>query len=95
MVSAGFDFDNSMVSSSSRSVLAPLGDQYRFGAGAQHALSESLIAGFQYEFQWQGDLGLYQTSPGADAPETVAGHFNVNINFFSMNLVWKLGTVGH
>jgi long-chain fatty acid transport protein len=87
---AGYAFDNSMVSNPSRSVAAPVGNQSRFGAGAQYALSESLIAGLAYEFMWQGDLGLHQTSSGP-ARGTVAGHFpSVNINFFSINLIWKL-----
>ena len=95
LLSAGFDFDNSFVSSASRTVLTPLGDQYRFGGGVQYAFSDALIGGFQYEFQWQGSPGLYQTSPGP-VRGTVAGQFNgVNINFFSMNLIWKLGSAGH
>jgi long-chain fatty acid transport protein len=95
LLSAGFDFDNSFVSSASRTVLTPLGNQYRFGTGAQYAFSEALIGGFQYEFQWQGNPGLYQTSPGP-VRGTVAGHYSsVNLNFFSMNLIWKLGSAGH
>lgn len=95
LLSAGFAFDNSFVSSASRTVLTPLGNQYRFGTGAQYAFSDALIGGFQYEFQWQGNPGLYQTSRGP-VRGTVAGHFSsVNINFFSMNLIWKLGSAGH
>jgi len=92
-LSAGFAFDNSMVSGPSRSVSAPVGNQYRFGTGVQYALSEALTAGLAYEFQWQGDLSLEQgTGP---VRGTVAGRFsNVNINFFSINLVWKLGKTG-
>src|SRR5260221_2032732 len=93
-LSAGFAFDNSMVNDTSRSVSAPLGDQYRFGAGVQYAVSEALTAGFAYEFQWQGDLSMQQgTGP---VRGTVAGEFsNVNINFFSINLIWKLGASKH
>jgi long-chain fatty acid transport protein len=90
ILSAGFAFDNSMVSDPSRSVSAPIGNQSRFGAGAQYALNESLVLGFAYELMWQGDLGLYQTSRGP-VRGTVAGHFpSVNINFFSINLTWKI-----
>ena len=91
MLSTGFAFDNSMVSATSRSVSAPIGNQSRFGAGAQYALNESLLLGFAYEFMWQGNLGLFQTSPGP-VRGTVAGHFpGVNINFFTINLTWKIG----
>jgi long-subunit fatty acid transport protein len=41
MLSTGFDFDNSMVSSPSRSVSAPLGNQWRYGVGAQYALNKA------------------------------------------------------
>ena len=91
---AGFAFDNSMVSGPSRSVSAPVGDQYRFGAGTQYAFSEALTAGAAYELMWQGDLGLQQ---GTDPVRgTVAGRFrNANISFFSFNVVWKFGTSAH
>ncbi|HEY6418111.1 MAG TPA: outer membrane protein transport protein [Candidatus Binataceae bacterium] len=93
-LSSGFAFDNSMVSGPSRTVSAPVGNQYRFGLGAQYALSEALIAGFGYEFQWQGDLGMFQSHNRVQG--TVAGRFSdVNINFFNINLVWKLGSTGH
>jgi long-chain fatty acid transport protein len=89
-LSAGFAFDNSMVSDPSRSVSAPTGNQWRFGAGAQYALSESLVLGFAYEFMWLGNLGLYQTTLGGPARGTVAGQYpSVNLNFFSINLIWK------
>jgi long-chain fatty acid transport protein len=89
MLSAGFAFDNSMVSATSRSISAPVGNEWRFGAGAQYALSESLELGLAYELMWSGNLGLYQTSPGP-VRGTVAGQFpSVNINFFSINLIWK------
>jgi long-chain fatty acid transport protein len=91
MLSTGFSFDNSMVSGPSRTVSAPLGNEYRFGFGAQYALSEALTAGAGYEFQWQGDLGLYQSNNRVQG--TVAGRFsNVNINFFNLNLIWKFGS---
>jgi long-chain fatty acid transport protein len=89
-LSTGFAFDNSMVSATSRTVSAAVGNQWRFGAGAQYALSESLILGFAYELMWQGNLGLYQTTLGGPVRGTVAGQYpSVNLNFFSINLIWK------
>ncbi|MBV8773453.1 MAG: outer membrane protein transport protein [Deltaproteobacteria bacterium] len=89
ILSAGFAFDNSMVSATSRSVSAPIGNQWRFGAGTQYALTESLVLGFAYEFEWQGNLGLYQSSQ-TRVRGTVAGQFpSVNLNFFSINLTWR------
>jgi hypothetical protein len=37
---------------------------------------------------------MYQSSNRVQG--TVVGRFpNININFFSINLIWKLGSVGH
>jgi long-chain fatty acid transport protein len=89
-LSAGFAFDNSMVSSASRSVSSPVGDQYRYGMGAQYAMSDSLTLGFAYEFLWEGDMGLSQGR--GPVLGTVAGQFSgAYINFFCINLVWKIG----
>ena len=89
MLSAGFAFDNSMVSAPSRSVSAPVGNAWRIGAGAQYALTESLVLGFAYELMWQGNLGLYQAIKGDPSRGLVAGQFpSVNLNFFSINLTW-------
>jgi long-subunit fatty acid transport protein len=80
-----------MVSSPSRSVSSPVGNQSRFGLGAQYAVNERFTAGFGYEFQWQGDLGLFQSANRVQG--TVAGRFsNVNINFFAINFIYKLGS---
>jgi len=90
ILSTGFAFDNSMVSATSRSVSAPFGNNWRFGAGAQYALNEALELGFAYEFLWQGSPPLYQTTRGGPVRGTVAGHFpSANANFFSINLSWK------
>jgi long-chain fatty acid transport protein len=90
MLTAGFAFDNSMVSAPSRSASAPIGNAWRIGAGAQYSLTESLVLGFAYEFMWQGNLGLYQTTRGDPARGLVAGQFpSVNLNFFSINITWK------
>jgi long-chain fatty acid transport protein len=94
MLSAGFAFDNSMVSAPARSVAAPIGNQWRYGAGAQYALNEAMTLGFAYEFLWGGNLGLNQTA--GPVRGTVAGQFpSVNINFFSINFTWKLGQRGN
>lgn len=93
MLSTGFDFDNSMVSSPSRSVSAPLGNQWRYGVGAQYVLNKAMTLGAAYEFQWQGDLGLHQSANPIQG--TVAGRFSdVNINFFNINFIWKFGSTG-
>jgi long-chain fatty acid transport protein len=90
MLTTGFAFDNSMVSAPSRSVSAPVGNAWRIGAGAQYALTESLLVGFAYELMWQGNLGLYQNIAAAPSRGLIAGQFpSINLNFFSINLTWK------
>jgi long-chain fatty acid transport protein len=88
LLSAGFAFDNSMVSDAARTVTAPVGNQYRYGFGAQYDWSESVKLGMAYEFQWQGDLSLSQGA--GPVRGTVAGEFSdVFVNFFAFNMIWK------
>jgi hypothetical protein len=78
-----------MVSSPSRSVSAPLGNQWRYGVGAQYALNNAMTLGAACEFQWQGDLGLHRSANAIQG--TAAGPFsNVNISFF--NFIWRFGS---
>ena len=44
LLSTGFDFDNSFVSSASRTVLTPLGNQSRFGAGRFSRRISAMVA---------------------------------------------------
>jgi long-chain fatty acid transport protein len=85
MLSAGFAFDSSMVSDSDRTVSAPVGDQYRYAAGAQYRWNEHLTTGFSYELMWQGSLPLSQTRGLTNT--TTSGEFtNTLINFFAVSL---------
>jgi long-chain fatty acid transport protein len=66
----------------------PVGDQHRFGVGAQYAMSDLFTPGFAYEFHWEGDVGLFQGR--GPVRGTVAGQFSgANIYIFCTNLVWK------
>lgn len=90
MLSCGFAFDNSAVGSPMRTVNLPVGDQYRFGAGAQYAWSKKITFGFADEFMYQGELPIHQNA--GPVRGTVAGQFtNTFINFFSLNMIYKFG----
>jgi long-chain fatty acid transport protein len=87
LLSAGFAFDSSMVTDSTRTVSAPIGAQYRYGAGTQYKWNEHLTTGFSYELMWQGDLPLTQTK--GSGRDVLSGEFtNTLINFFAVNLVY-------
>jgi long-chain fatty acid transport protein len=90
MLSCGFAFDNSAVGTPMRTVSLPVGDQYRFGAGAQYAWSKKITLGFADEFMYAGEMPLHQDSNPVLG--TVAGQFtNTFVNFFSLNMAYKFG----
>jgi long-chain fatty acid transport protein len=87
LFSAGFAYDSSMVSDSTRTVTAPVGAMYRYGAGAQYQWTEHLATGLSYEFMWEGKLSLSQSRGLTNT--TTSGQFtNTLINFFSLNLIY-------
>jgi long-chain fatty acid transport protein len=87
LVSGGFAYDSSMVTDSTRTVSAPVGSMYRYGAGAQYRWSEHWTTGFSYEFMWEGSLPLSQ-SRGLTGT-TLSGEFtNTLINFFAVNVIY-------
>jgi long-chain fatty acid transport protein len=87
LLSAGFAYDSSMVNDSTRSMSAPVGAMYRYGAGAQYQWNEHLKTGFSYEFMWEGSLPLSQ-SKGQTAITTSGEFTNTLVNFFSLNLAY-------
>jgi long-chain fatty acid transport protein len=87
LFSAGFAYDSRMVTDSTRTVSAPVGAMYRYGAGAQYQWNEHLTTGLSDEFQWQGKLSLSQSRLSRT---TLSGQFaNTLINFFSLNLAYR------
>jgi long-chain fatty acid transport protein len=86
-LSAGFAYDSSMVTDSTRSVTAPIGAMYRFGAGAQYRWNEHLTTGFSYEFMWEGSLPLSQTR-GLTRTTTSGEFTNTLVNFFAVNFTY-------
>jgi long-chain fatty acid transport protein len=87
MFSAGFAYDSSMVSDSTRTVMAPVGAMYRYGVGTRYQWNEHLATGLSHEFMWEGKLSLSQTK--GQLSTTTAGQFtNTLVNFFSINLVY-------
>jgi long-chain fatty acid transport protein len=90
LLSGGFAYDSSMVNNENRTTLTPVGDQYRFGLGAQWFRSKKVVIGFADELQLQGDLPM--TQAGGPVRGTVSGKFSdVFIDFFSVNVTWRPG----
>ena len=86
--SAGMAYDSSAVSDSNRTVTVPMGENWRFGLGAQYALKQNLTLGFDYELLWIGDMPVDQSR--GPLAGTVAGQYsNAYFEFFALNLTWK------
>ena len=86
LFSGGFAYDSSMVTEGNRTVSAPVGAQYRYGAGAQYRWNEHLTTGFAYELMWEGKMSLQQSRSTGTA---LSGQFtNTMINFFALNLAY-------
>jgi long-chain fatty acid transport protein len=87
LMSAGFAYDSDMVNDSTRTVSAPVGSMYRYGAGAQYQWNEHWTTSFSYEFMWEGSLPLSQ-SRGLTGT-TLSGEFtNALINFFAVSVAY-------
>jgi long-chain fatty acid transport protein len=62
VLSGGVAYDSSPVEDQHRTLTLPLGEQWRFGLGAQHQLSAALSVGVACTFMWAGDMSVDQGS---------------------------------
>lgn len=80
----GVAYDSSAVSSANRTLDFPVGKQWRYGAGAEWAYSDTMKIGFQYTLQRQGDL-FVDVNRGPLAGHVVGKYKNVTVQFFNLN----------
>ena len=85
----GFAYDTSAVSDGNRGVVLPMGQQYRYGLGAQYQLNEKLNVGAAYEFVWMGDMPVTQGSDTSTRGRVSGGFNDAWISFFTLNLTYK------
>jgi long-chain fatty acid transport protein len=89
LISTGVSYDSSMISNQQRSPSLPTGSAWRFAAGVQHPVSESVELGVAYELLWGGTLPVDQQRGPLSG--RIAGAFeNTFLNFFAFNVNWKL-----
>jgi long-chain fatty acid transport protein len=88
MLTAGFSYDSSMSTGSTRPIMLPLGAMYRYGLGFKYRKNEDLLLGGGLSFFWEGDLKVKPGGGGADGQ--VSGQYdNVYITFLSLYVQWK------
>jgi len=88
MLTAGFSYDSSMSTGSTRPIMLPLGAMYRYGLGFKYRKNEDLLLGGGLSFFWEGDLKVKKSGGGAGGQ--VSGQYdNVYITFLSFYVQWK------
>jgi long-chain fatty acid transport protein len=93
LINSGFAWDSSMLKDQDRTVTLPIGQQFRFGLGAEWQANPKLNVAFSYELAYGGDLPVNQNrGPLAGA---VVGQFpSAYINFFQVSFIWGKGAGG-
>lgn len=81
----GVAYDSSAVSSADRPLDFPVGRQWRYGAGAEWAYSDTIKVGLQYTLQCQGNLSV-DVDRGPLAGHVVGKYKNVTVQFINLNL---------
>jgi long-chain fatty acid transport protein len=91
LINTGFAWDSSMMKDRDRSVTLPIGQQFRFGLGAEWQASPKLNVAFSYELAYGGNLPVNQDrGPLAGA---VVGQFPTSyVNFFQVSFIWGSGS---
>jgi len=88
LVSAGVAYDSAMVDEKYLTPDLPLGEQWRFGLGAQYDWSENLTVGCAYALVWTGDLDM-DINRGPLAGRVSGTYEDTAMHFINFNLIWK------
>ena len=88
VLSAGVAYDSAMVDEEDLTPDLPMGEQWRFGLGAQYQWSESLTIGGAYELMWTGDLNM-DINRGPLAGRVSGTYEDTSMHFINVNLIWK------
>lgn len=93
LLNTGFAWDSSMIPNKNYSVSLPVGQQFRFGVGAEWQANPKLNIQFSYELAYGGDLPVNQNR-GPMAGSLVGQFPNTYVNFFQMSFIWGKGAGG-
>lgn len=88
LFSTGVAYDSSLLDDEDRSLDLPLGESWRFGAGAQYQWKKNITLGLAYELLWSGDLAV-DVNRGALSGR-VSGEFSdAHTHFLHTSLNWR------
>jgi long-chain fatty acid transport protein len=87
-LSAGVGYDSAMVDEKDLTPDLPMGEQWRFGLGAQYDWSKNLTVGCAYELLWMGDLDM-DVNRGPLAGRVSGTYEDTAMHFININLIWK------
>ncbi|MDZ7596858.1 MAG: OmpP1/FadL family transporter [Desulfobacterales bacterium] len=88
LLSAGIAYDSSMVEDEDRTPDLPVGEAWRFGAGARYDWSQQLTLGLAYTLLWMDDLDM--TLDRGPLAGSVSGQYDdAAIHFLNFNVNWK------
>jgi long-chain fatty acid transport protein len=88
LLTAGVAYDSSMVDDDDRTPDLPLGESWRFGAGARYDWSQKLAFGLGYTFLWSGDLDM-DVNRGPLSGRVSGTYENTSMHFINLFLDWK------
>ncbi|MBA5867486.1 MAG: hypothetical protein GDA67_12415 [Nitrospira sp. CR1.3] len=93
LLNSGFAWDSSMIPNKNYSVSLPVGEQFRFGLGAEWQASPKLNVAFSYELAYGGNLPVNQNR-GPLAGSLVGQFPSTYVNFFQVSFIWGKGAGG-
>jgi len=88
MLTAGFSYDSSMSTGSTRPIMLPLGAMYRYGLGFKYQKSDNLLFGGGLSFLWEGDLKVKKAGSPVSGGVVDGKYENVSITFLSFYVQW-------
>jgi long-chain fatty acid transport protein len=87
-ISFGGAYDSSMVNGANRTPTLPVGAMWRFGAGAQYAMSQAVTLTGGYEYIWSGDLAM-DVNRGPLAGRVAGEYDDATLQVWTLALNWK------
>jgi long-chain fatty acid transport protein len=88
LLSLGVAYDSSMLDDKDRTLGLPVGETWRFGAGARYGIRENIDFGLAYELAWGGDLPV-NVNRGPLAGRVSGQYEDVCLHFMNLELTWK------
>ena len=88
MLTAGFSYDSSPMTSSHRPLELPIGAMYRYGLGFKYKKSDKVTLGGGLSFLWEGDLKVLPSGTPASGGQVSGEYANVWISFLSLYAEW-------